>query len=102
MQLRNCHRGNQSAPGCPLGLKVRGKAPPLHNSTAVDCWEQLPCRLVLEHPFWQNWYFILVEKLLPLPDRIGFQLVVQLKGELAHKRQGSWGGKPRLHASSDT
>lgn len=81
---------------------MRGKAPPLHNSTAVDCREQVPCRLVLEHPFWQNWYFILVEKLLPLPDRIGFQLVVQLKGELAHKRWGSWGGKHQLHASSDT
>ncbi|KAK9408706.1 transmembrane protein 8B [Crotalus adamanteus] len=79
VQLRNCHRGNQSASSCPLGLKVRGKAPPLHNSTTVDCREQLPCRLVLEHPFWQNWYFILVEKLLLLPDRIGFQLVVQLK-----------------------
>uniref|UniRef100_A0A8C7DVY8 Transmembrane protein 8B n=1 Tax=Naja naja TaxID=35670 RepID=A0A8C7DVY8_NAJNA len=83
VQLRNCHRGNQSAPGCPLGLRVRGKAPPLHNSTAVDCREQLPCRLVLERPFWQNWYFILVEKLLPLPDRISFQLGVQLKGGLA-------------------
>ncbi|KAM6469743.1 transmembrane protein 8B isoform 2-T2 [Liasis olivaceus] len=79
VQLQNCHRGNQSVPGCPLGLKVRGKAPPLHNSTAVDCREQLPCRLALELPFWQHWYFILVEKHPPLPDRISFQLVVQLQ-----------------------
>uniref|UniRef100_A0A670Z6J6 Transmembrane protein 8B n=1 Tax=Pseudonaja textilis TaxID=8673 RepID=A0A670Z6J6_PSETE len=111
VQLRNCHRGNQSAPGCPLGLRVRGKAPPLHNSTAVDCREQLPCRLVLERPFWQNWYFVLVEKLLPLPDRISFQLGVQLKGELGPRgtedprgRGGEhcWPTRPTLRNELDT
>lgn len=81
VQLRNCRGANQSGEGCPLGLKVRGKAPPLHNSTAVDCRGRLPCRLGLELPFWQNWYYVLVEKSLNTAGNVNFQLVVQLKGE---------------------
>uniref|UniRef100_A0A8D2JFU0 Transmembrane protein 8B n=1 Tax=Varanus komodoensis TaxID=61221 RepID=A0A8D2JFU0_VARKO len=62
VQLRNCRGANQSGEGCPLWLKVRGKAPPLHNSSAADCRALDPCHLALELPFWQNWYYVLVEK----------------------------------------
>ncbi|CAI5787992.1 8B isoform X1 [Podarcis lilfordi] len=79
VQLRNCHGANQSGEGCPLWLKVRGKAPPLHNSTAVDCRGRPTCRLALDLPFWQNWYYILVEKYLGVATNVNFQLVVQLK-----------------------
>ncbi|XP_072849197.2 transmembrane protein 8B isoform X1 [Pogona vitticeps] len=80
VELRACRGGaNQSAEGCPLWLKARGKAPPLHNSTAVDCRERRPCRLALPLPFWQQWYYLLVEKPPGLAGSLGFQLVVQLK-----------------------
>ncbi|KAJ6663052.1 hypothetical protein lerEdw1_010873 [Lerista edwardsae] len=76
LQLWNCHSANQS---CPLWLKVRGKAPPLHNSTALDCREHAPCRLALELPLWQHWYYVLVEKHLGVASQVGFRLVAQLK-----------------------
>ncbi|XP_034956797.1 transmembrane protein 8B [Zootoca vivipara] len=79
VQLRNCRGANQSGEGCPLWLKVRGKAPPLHNSTAVDCRGRPTCRLALDLPFWQNWYYVLVEKYLGVATNVNFQLVVQLK-----------------------
>ncbi|XP_061463324.1 transmembrane protein 8B [Rhineura floridana] len=79
VQLRNCRGANQSVEGCPLWLRVRGKAAPLHNSTAADCWGRASCRLALDLPFWQNWYYVLVEKHLGLASSINFQLVVQLK-----------------------
>ncbi|XP_048359547.1 transmembrane protein 8B [Sphaerodactylus townsendi] len=79
VQLWNCRGANQSGEGCPLWLKVRGKAPPLHNSTAADCRERAPCRLVLDLPFWQTWYYVLLEKELGVAASLRFQLVVQLK-----------------------
>lgn len=91
LQLWNCQSTNRSGEGCPLWLKVRGKAPPLHNSTALDCREHMPCRLVLELPFWQNWYYVLVEKHPGVSGHIGFQLLVQLKGEW-----GAWGAERQV------
>ncbi|KAH0617274.1 hypothetical protein JD844_015309 [Phrynosoma platyrhinos] len=82
VQLRGCQGAGQGREGCPLWLKLRGKAPPLHNSTAVDCRrERSPCRLRLELPFWQNWYYLLVERApgSPTAGNLSFQLGVQLK-----------------------
>lgn len=99
LQLWNCHSANQSGEGCPLWLKVRGKAPPLHNSTALDCQGRSPCRLALERPLWQNWYYVLVEKHLGVASQVGFQLLAQLKGELEAWGAGGTGprvGRPQL------
>ncbi|XP_053152646.1 transmembrane protein 8B isoform X2 [Hemicordylus capensis] len=81
VQLLNCRGGRPSGDreGCPLWLKVRGKAPPLHNSTARDCRDPSPCRLALELPFWQHWYYLLVEKAPGAAGNVSFQLLVQLK-----------------------
>lgn len=72
--------------GCPLWLRMRAKAPPLHNSTALDCREHARCQLALDLPFWQHWYYVLVEKHPGVPGTVSFQVTVQLTGE------GSWGG----------
>ncbi|XP_009982729.1 PREDICTED: transmembrane protein 8B, partial [Tauraco erythrolophus] len=64
----------RGAEGCPLWLRVRAKAPPLHNSTALDCREHTPCQLALDLPFWQHWYYVLVEKHPGVPGTISFQL----------------------------
>ncbi|XP_030322710.1 transmembrane protein 8B [Calypte anna] len=64
--------------GCPLWLRVRAKAPPLHNSTALDCREHAPCQLALDLPFWQHWYYVLVEKHPGVPGTVSFQVTVQL------------------------
>ncbi|XP_067399679.1 transmembrane protein 8B [Emydura macquarii macquarii] len=78
LQVRGCRGWNRSATGCPLWLRVRAKAPPLQNSTALDCRERAPCQLALELPFWQQWYYVLLEKALDVPGTIHFQLAVQL------------------------
>ncbi|XP_009328707.1 PREDICTED: transmembrane protein 8A-like [Pygoscelis adeliae] len=64
--------------GCPLWLRMRAKAPPLHNSTALDCREHAPCQLALDLPFWQHWYYVLVEKHPGVPGTVSFQVTVQL------------------------
>nr|XP_016854561.1 PREDICTED: transmembrane protein 8B isoform X2 [Anolis carolinensis] len=81
VQVRNCRPSVPSGEGCPLWLKLRGKAPPLHNaSSAVDCRAgRPPCRLILDLPFWQSWYFLLLERLPGHTANLSFQLVVQLK-----------------------
>ncbi|NXN63340.1 TMM8B protein, partial [Himantopus himantopus] len=68
----------RGAKGCPLWLRVRAKAPPLHNSTALDCREHAPCQLALDLPFWQHWYYVLVEKHPGVPGPVSFQVTVQL------------------------
>ncbi|KAG6920618.1 post-GPI attachment to proteins factor 6-like, partial [Chelydra serpentina] len=78
VRVLGCRAGNRSAAGCPLWLKVRAKAPPLHNSTALDCRERAPCQLALELPVWQRWCYVLLEKGLGVPGPIHFQLTVQL------------------------
>lgn len=71
----------RGAEGCPLWLRVRAKAPPLHNSTTLDCREHTPCQLAQDLPFWQHWYYVLVEKHPGVPGTISFQVTVQLTGE---------------------
>lgn len=71
----------RGAEGCPLWLWVRAKAPPLHNSTALDCREHAPCQLALDLPFWQHWYYVLVERHPGVPGTVSFQVIVQLTGE---------------------
>ncbi|CAM5112379.1 unnamed protein product [Eretmochelys imbricata] len=78
VQVLGCRAGDPSAASCPLWLKVRAKAPPLHNSTALDCRERAPCQLALEQPLWHHWYYVLLEKALGVPGPIRFQLTVQL------------------------
>ncbi|XP_038026983.1 transmembrane protein 8B isoform X2 [Anas platyrhynchos] len=68
----------RGAEGCPLWLWVRAKAPPLHNSTALDCREHAPCQLALDLPFWQHWYYVLVERHPGVPGTVSFQVIVQL------------------------
>uniref|UniRef100_A0A8B9EIU2 Transmembrane protein 8B n=1 Tax=Anser cygnoides TaxID=8845 RepID=A0A8B9EIU2_ANSCY len=68
----------RGAEGCPLWLRVRAKAPPLHNSTALDCREHAPCQLALDLPFWQHWYYVLVERHPGAPGAVSFQVIVQL------------------------
>lgn len=71
----------RGAEGCPLWLRVRAKAPPLHNSTTLDCREHTPCQLAQDLPFWQHWYYVLVEKHPGVPGTVSFQVTVQLTGE---------------------
>jgi len=77
VEVLRCH----GAEGCPLWLRVRAKAPPLHNSTALDCREHAPCQLALDLPFWQHWYYVLVEKHPGVPGTVSFQVTVELTGE---------------------
>ncbi|KFP87537.1 Transmembrane protein 8A, partial [Apaloderma vittatum] len=53
-------------------------APPLPNSTALDCREHSPCQLALDLPFWQHWYYVLVERHPGVPGTVSFQVTVQL------------------------
>ncbi|XP_067838172.1 transmembrane protein 8B [Heptranchias perlo] len=62
VQLSDCRNSNRTVRGCPLLLKVRAKAPPLHNSTHIDCRDQGVCELQDRLPFWQQWYYVLVER----------------------------------------
>uniref|UniRef100_UPI00398EBBA5 transmembrane protein 8B n=1 Tax=Pristiophorus japonicus TaxID=55135 RepID=UPI00398EBBA5 len=62
VQLSDCSSSNRTVRGCPVLLKVRAKAPPLHNSSRVDCRDQRVCELQDQVPFWQQWYYILVER----------------------------------------
>ncbi|KFP72032.1 Transmembrane protein 8A, partial [Acanthisitta chloris] len=68
----------RGAEGCPLWLRMRAKAPPLHNSTTLDCREHTPCQLAQDLPFWQHWYYVLVEKHPGVPGTVSFQVTVQL------------------------
>ncbi|XP_064903237.1 transmembrane protein 8B isoform X3 [Columba livia] len=74
VEVLRCH----GAEGCPLWLRVRAKAPPLHNSTAMDCRDHTPCQLALDLPFWQHWYYVLVEKHPGVPGTVSFQVIVQV------------------------
>uniref|UniRef100_A0A8C8DIX9 Si:dkey-84j12.1 n=1 Tax=Oryzias sinensis TaxID=183150 RepID=A0A8C8DIX9_9TELE len=77
VQLVNCSTKNKSSDSCPVVLKIRARAPPVHNSSALDCREWSPCELVSHVPAWEQWYYILVERYLSNSDvyfRIGVQV----------------------------
>ncbi|XP_069061760.1 transmembrane protein 8B [Pleurodeles waltl] len=79
VQLLGCRNGNKTGEGCPVYLKIRAKAPPLHNSTYQDCKERGVCEVRVHLPFWQNWYYVLVEKYLAVPGAVHFRITVQIK-----------------------
>nr|XP_057926791.1 transmembrane protein 8B isoform X2 [Doryrhamphus excisus]XP_057926792.1 transmembrane protein 8B isoform X2 [Doryrhamphus excisus] len=63
VQLVNCGIKNKSnGTSCPVVLKIRARAPPVHNSSALDCREWNPCELDAVVPAWEQWYYILVER----------------------------------------
>ncbi|XP_049326490.1 transmembrane protein 8B isoform X2 [Astyanax mexicanus] len=78
VQLVDCSTRNRSGESCPVLLKMRARAPPVHNSSAVDCRENLPCELQLPLLSWEQWYYILVERYLSTAD-VYFRIGVQVK-----------------------
>uniref|UniRef100_A0A3B4AFK4 EGF-like domain-containing protein n=1 Tax=Periophthalmus magnuspinnatus TaxID=409849 RepID=A0A3B4AFK4_9GOBI len=87
VQLVNCSTKNKSSDSCPVVLKIRARAPPVHNSSALDCREWNPCELASAAPAWEQWYYILVERYLSNADvyfRIGVQITVDAEGCQCH------------------
>ncbi|KAM7094121.1 transmembrane protein 8B isoform 3-T4 [Molossus nigricans] len=72
--------GGRGASACPLTLRLRPKAPPLHNSSSVVCGGALLCQLELALPPWGRWVYVRVETPSRGPGRtIRFQLCVRLQ-----------------------
>ncbi|XP_045418790.1 transmembrane protein 8B isoform X3 [Lemur catta] len=72
--------GGHGVSACPLILRLRPKAPPLHNSSSVACGSASVCQLELALPPWGHWVYVRVEA----PSRgsgrtIRFQLCVRLQ-----------------------
>ncbi|XP_016305028.1 transmembrane protein 8A-like, partial [Sinocyclocheilus anshuiensis] len=78
VQLVDCNTKNKSGESCPVLLKICSRAPPVHNSSAVDCRENVPCELEVPLPSWEQWYYILVERYLSSSD-VYFRIGVQVK-----------------------
>ncbi|KAI7812895.1 putative transmembrane protein 8B [Triplophysa rosa] len=78
VQLVDCNTKNRSGESCPVLLKIRSRAPPVHNSSAVDCRENMPCELDVPLPSWEQWYYILVERYLSSSD-VYFRIGVHVK-----------------------
>lgn len=77
--------GGRGASACPLTLRLRPKAPPLHNSSSVACGSALVCQLELALPPWGHWVYVRVETPSRTPGRtIRFQLCVRLQGQKPH------------------
>jgi hypothetical protein len=77
--------GGRGVSACPLTLRLRPKAPPLHNSSSVACEGASVCQLELALPPWGHWVYMRVETPSRGPSRtIRFQLVVWLQGEKPH------------------
>ncbi|TNM89488.1 transmembrane protein 8B [Takifugu rubripes] len=77
VQLLDCSTRNKSSDACAVVLKIRARAPPVHNSSALDCREWNPCELESAVPAWEQWYYVLVERYLTNSDvyfRIGVQV----------------------------
>lgn len=77
--------GGRGASACPLTLRLRPKAPPLHNSSSVACGGASVCQLELALPPWGRWVYVRVET----PSRgsgrtVRFQLCVRLQGQKPH------------------
>ncbi|XP_044053031.1 transmembrane protein 8B [Siniperca chuatsi] len=86
VQLVNCSTRNKSSDSCPVVLKIRARAPPVHNSSALDCREWSPCELDTLVPAWEQWYYILVERYLSNCNvyfRIGVQVTDCSKSNLS-------------------
>ncbi|XP_049618225.1 transmembrane protein 8B [Syngnathus scovelli] len=91
VQLLNCGVRNKSGDTCPVVLKIRARAPPVHNSSALDCREWSPCELDALAAAWERWYYVLVERYLTNADvyfRIGVQVTDCSKSN-ASKEQSS-------------
>lgn len=74
--------GGHGASACPLTLRLRPKAPPLHNSSSVACGGASVCQLELALPPWDHWVYVRVETPSRGPGRtIRFQLCVRLQGQ---------------------
>ncbi|XP_021514122.1 transmembrane protein 8B isoform X3 [Meriones unguiculatus] len=72
--------GGRGASVCPLTLRLRPKAPPLHNSSSVACGGASGCQLELALPPWGHWVYVRVETPSRGPGRtIRFQLCVRLQ-----------------------
>ncbi|XP_032333853.1 transmembrane protein 8B isoform X2 [Camelus ferus] len=72
--------GGRGASACPLTLRLRPKAPPLHNSSSVACGGTSVCQLELALPPWGHWVYVRVETPSRGPGRtIRFQLCVRLQ-----------------------
>lgn len=80
VQLLDCSTRNQSSDACAVVLKIRARAPPVHNSSALDCREWNPCELESAVPAWEHWYYVLVERYLTTSD-VYFRIGVQVTGE---------------------
>ncbi|XP_069043127.1 transmembrane protein 8B isoform X2 [Lepisosteus oculatus] len=78
VQLVNCSTIDKKVESCPVFLKIRAKAPPLHNSTYLDCKESKSCELETQLPFWEQWYYILVERYVGNVN-VSFFIGVQVK-----------------------
>ncbi|XP_028917285.1 transmembrane protein 8B isoform X1 [Ornithorhynchus anatinus] len=75
--LVNCWGGLRGR--CPLSLRLRPKAPPLHNSSSLDCQSRTPCHLEFTLPLWDHWHYVMVEAQLPLSVPVRFQVTVRLE-----------------------
>lgn len=74
--------GSRGASVCPVTLRLRPKAPPLHNSSSVACGGASVCQLDLALPPWGHWVYVRVETPSRGPSRtIRFQLCVRLQGQ---------------------
>ncbi|XP_023674072.2 transmembrane protein 8B isoform X1 [Paramormyrops kingsleyae] len=78
VQLVDCNTRNRSTDRCPVTVKVRARAPPLHNSTSRNCREWSSCDLETPLPPWEQWYYILVERNLNNVN-VYFRIGVQVK-----------------------
>lgn len=91
VQLVDCSTRNRSGESCPVLLKLRARAPPVHNSSAVDCRENMPCELEVPLLSWEQWYYILVERYLSTAD-VYFRIGVQVKGK-KYFCEGFWSSR---------
>lgn len=87
VQLLDCSARNKSSDACAVVLKIRARAPPVHNSSALDCREWNPCELESAVPAWEQWYYVLVERYLTTSD-VYFRIGVQVTGEAFTGRVG--------------
>ncbi|XP_046501908.1 transmembrane protein 8B isoform X1 [Equus quagga] len=72
--------GGRGASICPVTLRLRPKAPPLHNSSSMACGGASICQLELALPPWGHWVYVRVETPSRGPGRtIRFQLCVRLQ-----------------------